>query len=49
MSVDTVLKIAKTTTSIRLRLPLNGSMLTRTMLLTSEHKSLKPLSDHFGI
>lgn len=49
MSVDKVLKIAKTITTIRLRLPLNGSMLTRTMLLTSEHKSLKPLFDHFGV
>ena len=49
MSVDTLLKIAKTITTIRLRLPLNGSMLTRTMLLTPEHKSLKPLFDHFGV
>lgn len=49
MSVDTVLKIAKTITTIRLRLPLNGSMLIRTMLLTPEQKSLKPLFDHFGV
>lgn len=49
MSVDTLLKIAKTITTIRLRLPLNGSMLTRTMLLTPEHKALKPLFDHFGV
>ena len=35
--------------TIRLRLPLNGSMLTRTMLLTPEHKSLKPLFDHLGV
>ena len=49
MSVDTALKIAKTITTIRLRLPLNGSMLTRTMLLTPEHKSLKPLFDHLGV
>ena len=50
MSVDTVLKIAKTiTTIIRLRLPLNGSMLTRTMFLTPEHNSLKPLFDNLGV
>lgn len=49
MSVDTVLKNAKTITTIRLRLPLNGSMLIRTMLLTPEQKSLKPLFDHFGV
>lgn len=49
MSVDTVLKIAKTITTIRLRLPLNDSILTRTMLLTPEHKSLKPLFDYLGV
>lgn len=49
MSVDTVLKIAKTITTIRLRLPLNGSMLTRTMFLTPEHNSLKPLFDYLGV
>ena len=49
MSVDTVLKIAKTITTIRLRLPLNGSMLTSTMFLTPEHNSLKPLFDYLGV
>lgn len=49
MSVDPDLKIAKTITTMRLRLPFNGSMLTRTMLLTAEHNSLKPLFDHFGV
>lgn len=49
ISVDTVLKIAKTITTVRLRLPLNESILTRTMLLTSEHKSLKPLFDYLGV
>ncbi len=49
MSVDTALKIARAITTVRLRLPLNGSMLTRTMLLTPEHKSLKPLFDHLGV
>ena len=49
MSVDTVIKIAKTITTIRLRLPLNEEILTRTMMLTPEQKSLKPLFDHLGI
>ncbi len=42
MSVDTVIKIAKTITTIRLKLPLNDEMITRTMMLTPEHRSLKP-------
>lgn len=49
MSVDTVLKIAKTITTIRLRLPLNETVLTKTMLLTPEHKALHPLFDHLGV
>lgn len=49
LSADSVLKIAKTITTIRLRLPLNGEMLTRTMLLTPEHRSLKPLFDYLGV
>lgn len=49
MSVDTVLKIAKTITTIRLRLPLNGQKISRTMILTPEHHSIKPLLDHLGV
>lgn len=49
MSVDSVLKIAKTITTIRLKLPLNDTFITRTMLLTPEHKSLQPLFDHLGV
>ena len=49
MSVDSVLKIAKTITTIRLRLPINNQIMTRTMLLTSEHHALKPLFDYFGV
>lgn len=49
MSVDTALKIAKTITTIRLRLPENDKILSRMMLLTPEHRSLQPLFDHFGI
>nr|WP_290092952.1 IS1634 family transposase [uncultured Bacteroides sp.] len=49
MSVDKVIKIAKTITTIRLRLPLNDETITRTMMLTPEHRSLKPLFDHLGV
>lgn len=49
MSVDTVLKIAKTITTIRLRLPINSTIITKTMLLTPEHRSLKPLFDYLGV
>ena len=49
MSVDTVIKIAKTITTIRLRLPLNEKIITKTMLLTPEHRSLKPLFDYLKV
>lgn len=49
MSVDTVIKIAKTITSIRLRLPLNERTITKTMVLTPEQKALLPLFDYLGI
>lgn len=49
ISVDTVIKIAKTITTIRLRLPLNNETITRTMMLTPEHRSLQPLFDYLGV
>ncbi|MCM1116103.1 MAG: IS1634 family transposase [Pseudoflavonifractor sp.] len=49
MSADTVLKIAKTITTVRLRLPLNDKFITKTMMLTPAQRSLKPLFDHLGI
>jgi transposase len=49
MSVDSVLKIAKTITTIRLRLPLNDKIIYKTMLLTPAQQSLKPLFDHLGV
>lgn len=49
MSVDTVIKIAKTITTIRVRLPLNGKFMTKTMMLTPEQQSLQPLFDHLGV
>ena len=49
MSVDSVLKIAKTITTIRLRLPLNDKVMVKTMMLTPDQRALKPLFDHFGV
>lgn len=42
MSVDKVLSIAKTITTLRIRLP-NGSVYTETLYTTSQQESLKPL------
>lgn len=49
MSVDTALKIAKTITTIRVNLPINNQTLTQTMLLSPEHRSLKPLLTLLGV
>lgn len=49
ISVDAVLKIAKTITTIRLRLPLNDKIITKTMMLTPKQQSLKPLFNYLGI
>lgn len=49
MSKDAVLKIAKNITTIRLRLPLNNKIISKTMMLTPAQQSLKPLFDHLGI
>lgn len=49
MSVDTVIRIAKTITTIRLKLPLNDKIVAKTMMLTHEQLALKPLFDHLGI
>lgn len=49
MSPDKLLNIAKTITTLRIRLPLNGQTISRTMLLTPSHQSIKPLLDHLGI
>lgn len=47
ISAGTVLKIAKTITTIRLRLSLNGTIITKTMLLTPGLRSLKPFFQLF--
>lgn len=49
MSVDKVIKIVKTITTIKLMLPLNDGMITRTMMLTPEHRSLIPLFDYLDV
>ncbi len=45
LSVDNVLKIAKTITTIKIKLPTSKKSITKTMLLTSKHKSIKMLFD----
>jgi hypothetical protein len=43
--VDKVLNIAKTITTIKVKLPKSNKTLTKTMLLTERHKSIAPLFD----
>ncbi|WP_418892868.1 IS1634 family transposase [Limibacterium fermenti] len=45
LSVDKVLNISKTITTLKIRLPLSGETLTKTMLLTARHKSIARLFD----
>ena len=45
MSVDKVLDIAKTITTLKIRLPLSNEILTKTMLLTKKHLLIAPLYD----
>ena len=49
MSVDNVLNVAKTITTIRLRLPMNDKIITKTMMLTPSQKKLKPLFERLGV
>ncbi len=43
MSVDHVLDIAKTITTIKIKLPKNGTFFTKTLFLTEKHLAIKPL------
>ena len=43
LSVDKVLNIAKTVTTLKIKLPASGETLTGTMLLTAKHKAIEPL------
>ncbi|KAA6305918.1 hypothetical protein EZS27_042428, partial [termite gut metagenome] len=45
LSVDKVLDIAKTITTIKVKLPISGETITKTMLLTPIHKSIAKLFD----
>ncbi|MDR2569250.1 MAG: hypothetical protein LBD23_02990 [Oscillospiraceae bacterium] len=45
LSVDWVLNIAKTITTIKVKLPSSGETMTKTMLLTQKHKSIEKLFD----
>ena len=45
MSVDKVLDIAKTITTIKINLPISGNTMIKTMLLTQRHKSIAKLFD----
>lgn len=50
ISVDSVLNIAKTITTIRVRLPKSNSVMSQTMLVTDRHKSISPLfEDNFWL
>lgn len=45
MSVDKVLSIAKTITTIKVKLPLSDTTMSKTMLITARHKSIARLFD----
>lgn len=45
LSVDKVLAIAKTITTVKIKLPISRKTLTKTMMLTPKHKSIETLFD----
>jgi transposase len=45
LSVDKVLNIAKTITTLKIKLPACGEVLTKTMLITQKHNTIKKLFD----
>lgn len=45
LSVDKVLNIAKTITTIKVNLPASGKMMSKTMILTQQHRSIEQLFD----
>jgi hypothetical protein len=45
LSVDKVLNTAKTITTLKIKLPVCGETLTKTMLLTAKHKEIERLFD----
>ena len=48
MSVDKVLDAAVTITTIRVRMPKNGTYFTKALFLTEKHLAVKPLFDLYG-
>jgi transposase len=48
MSVDKVITVARTITTIRINMPLNNRVRTQTLFLTDEQKAIKPLFDSIG-
>lgn len=47
LSVDKVLDIAKTITTLKVKLPVSNKTITQTMILTPKHKSIEMLFDEF--
>jgi hypothetical protein len=45
LSVDKVIDITKTITTLKIKLPLSEETITKTMLLTPSHKSIAKLFD----
>lgn len=45
LSVDKVLDIAKTITTLKIKLPLSNTIMTKTMIMTTKHKSIAKLFD----
>jgi hypothetical protein len=45
LSVDKVLNIAKTITTLKIKMPVCGETFTKTMILTQKHKSIAKLFD----
>ena len=43
LSVDKVLSIAKTVTTLKIRLPISNQILTKTMIVTKQHKKIEQL------
>jgi len=43
LSVDKVLSIAKTVTTLKIRLPISNQILTKTMIVTKLHKKIEQL------
>ena len=45
LSVDKALNIAKTVTTLKIKLPISNKTILKTMLITPQHKTIAPLFD----